>query len=202
MKKIGIMGGTFNPIHIGHLLLAERAKEEMMLDEIWLIPTGCSYMKENTDVLPGEERYQMAQLAAEDKPWMKCLDIEVKRNGYTYSYETLEQLHGMYPDYKFYFMFGADCLFTIEKWKYPERIFANCNIIAAVRNDASVEEMELKKRELEAKYDAQISLLMFPRLEISSTDLRERIRMGKSVSYLIPDKVISYIAEKQFYKNQ
>lgn len=201
MKKIGIMGGTFNPIHIGHLLLAERAKEEIMLDEIWLIPTGCSYMKENTEVLPGEERYQMARLAAEDKPWMKCLDIEVKRKGYTYSYETLEQLREIYPDYRFYFMFGADCLFTIEKWKYPERIFANCNIVAAVRNDASVEEMEQKKRELEAKYDAQISLLMFPRLEISSTDLRNRIRMGKSVSYLIPEKVISYIAEKQFYKN-
>lgn len=201
MKKIGIMGGTFNPIHVGHLILAERAKEENQLDEIWLIPTGCSYMKKNTGVLPGEARYKMVSLAVENQNWMKCLDIEIKRSGDTYSYETLEQLNKMYPDYEFYFIFGADCLFTIENWKYPERIFDSSKIIAAVRNDASVEEMEQKKKDLEEKYSAEIRLLMFPRLEISSTELRERIRKGKSVNYMIPDNVISYILENGFYKD-
>ncbi len=199
MKKIGIMGGTFNPIHIGHLILADRVKDENALDEIWLIPTGCSYMKKDVEILPGEERYKMTSLAIENRTWMKCLDIEIKRAGYTYSYETLEQLKECYPTYEFYFIFGADCLFTIEGWKYPERIFKSCKIIAAIRNDASTDEMQKKKKELEQKYGAEITLFTFPRLEISSTDLRERIRMGKSVNYMIPDQVISYIAEKKFY---
>lgn len=199
MKKIGIMGGTFNPIHIGHLILAERAMEENGLDEIWLIPTGCSYMKKNLDVVSGEERFAMASLAVEGREKIKCMDIEIKRTGYTYSYETLEQLRNLYPNHEFYFIFGADCLFTIENWKYPERIFSNCKVIAAVRNGSSQASMEQKKMELEQKFQAEIRLLPFLNLEISSTELRERIRLGKSVNYLIPDNVISYIAEKKFY---
>lgn len=199
MNKIGIMGGTFNPIHIGHLILAERAMEEKGLNEVWLIPTGCSYMKLNKDVVPGEERYTMAQLAVAHHDRIKCLDIEIKRSGYTYSYETLEQLKEQYPDYEFYFIFGADCLFTIETWKYPERIFRNCKVIASVRNGASITKMEQKIAELQEKFQAEISLLPFLNLEISSTDLRERIRQGKNVKYLIPDAVIDYITEKNLY---
>lgn len=202
MKKIGIMGGTFNPIHVGHLILAERALEEKELDEIWLIPTGCSYLKANTGVLPGVERFKMATLAVEKQEKIKCLDIEIKRAGNTYSYETLEQLKEEYPSYEFYFIFGADCLFTIENWKYPERIFKCSKIIAAVRNDSSTVAMEEKILELEQKFGADINLLSFPRLEISSTDLRERIRVGKSVRYFIPDSVISYIAENRFYMDE
>ena len=200
MKKIGIMGGTFNPVHIGHLTLAERAMEEYGLEEIWLIPTGCSYMKAGTGVLPGEERYTMTKLAVANNQKIKCLDIEIRRPGYTYSYETLEQLRERYPTYAFYFILGADCLFTIESWKYPERILKNCEVIAAVRNGARIDEMRTKQLELERKFCAKIHLLSFPNLEISSTDLRQRIRMGKSVRYLIPDAVVSYIEEKQFYR--
>ena len=171
------------------------------MDEIWVIPTGCSYMKRNVEILPGEERLKMASLAVKSRPWMKCLDIEIKRSGYTYSYETLEQLKKENPDFEFYFIFGADCLFTIENWKYPERIFNCCRIIAAVRNDSSIAEMQDKKRMLEQQYSAKISLLPFIRLEISSTDLRERISIGKSVTDLIPEPVVSYIVEKGFYTN-
>lgn len=199
MKKIGIMGGTFNPIHMGHLALAEHALDDCGLDEIWLIPTGCSYMKQNMDIVSGEDRLTMAELAVEDNSKIKCLDIEIKRSGYTYSYETLEQLNDEYPDYEFYFIFGADCLFTIETWKYPQRIFDNCSVIAAVRNGASVTEMEQRIAELKEKFGAKIRLLPFLNLEISSTDLRERIRLGKSVKYLVPDKVIDYIIKKNFY---
>lgn len=200
MKKVGIMGGTLNPIHIGHLVLAERAMEEMQLDEIWIIPTGCSYMKAGQDIVSGEERFTMASMAVAGHERMKCLDIEIKRSGYTYSYETLEQLRAEYPTYSFYFIFGADCLFTIENWKYPQRIFANCSVIAAARNGASTVDMEDKIQQLQQRFGAQITLLRFPNLEISSTELRERIRLGKSVKYLLPDNVISYIKEKGFYK--
>lgn len=200
MKKIGIIGGTFNPIHIGHLSLAERVMDDCCLDEIWLIPTGCSYMKQNTEVLPGEERLMMTQLATEGNSRLKCLDIEVKRSGYTYSYETLEQLVKEYPDYEFYFIFGADCLFAIENWKFPERIFENCTVIAAARNGSSLSGMEDKIKELNTKFHAKIVLYSFLNLEISSTELRERIRLGKSVKYLIPDKTLEYITKHGFYQ--
>lgn len=201
MRKVGIMGGTFNPIHIGHLILAERALEELELDEVWFIPTGCSYMKKDSvDILSGQERLEMAKLAVQDNPKMKCLDIEIKRNGYTYSYETLEQLKRENEDTGFYFIFGADCLFSIEKWKYPDRIFHSCTIAAAVRNGSSVDAMETKIAELKKRYGADICLLPFPNLEISSTDIRERIKQGKSVRFLLPEKVLGYIEEKRLYK--
>lgn len=159
MSKIGIMGGTFNPIHNGHLALAEYAMDELKLDEVWFIPTGCSYMKKDvSDILPGEERLMMARLATQDNDRMKCLDIEIKRDGYTYSYETLEQLKCEYPENQFYFIFGADCLFTIEVWRYPERIFENCTVVAAVRNGADVTQMKQKIAELSDKYQADICL--------------------------------------------
>lgn len=200
MRKIGIMGGTFNPVHIGHLVLVERAMEDFALDEAWLIPTGCSYMKKDiTDILPGQERFTMTSLAVSGNERIKCLDIEIKRPGYTYSYETLEQLCMDYPDCEFYFIFGADCLFTIENWKCPERIFHSCQIIAAVRNGASIEEMERKKKELMRRFEARIHLFPFCNLEISSTELRERIQCGKSVRYMIPDKTLAYIREHGFY---
>ena len=201
MKKVGIMGGTFNPIHIGHLILAQRAMEELALDEVWFIPTGCSYMKKDSvDILPGQERLEMTMLAVQDNPKMKCLDIEIRRNGYTYSYETLEQLKRENADTGFYFIFGADCLFSIEKWKYPDRIFHSCTIAVAVRNGASVDAMETKIAELKKRYGADICLLPFPNLEISSTDIRERIKQGKSVRFLLPEKVLGYIEEKRLYK--
>lgn len=202
MKKIGIMGGTFNPIHVGHLLLAEWAKETENLDEIWLIPTGCSYMKSDIQVLDAKERFNMTALAAEDNGYMRCLDIEVKRTGYTYTYETLQELKEQYPDAIFYFIFGADCLYSIENWKCPEKIFENCNIIAAIRGDASIKDMELKKKELEVRYNAKITLMNFLSIEMSSTNIRERVRMGQSIRYMVPDSVLSYIEEKGFYKDE
>ena len=199
MKKIGIMGGTFNPIHVGHLLLAEWAKDAEGLDEIWFIPTGCSYMKSNQDIVIPTERFQMTKLAVSGNESMKVLDIEIKRKGYTYTYETLEELKEQYPECHFYFIFGADCLFSIENWKHPERIFANCSIIAAVRGDATREEMKTKILDLQEKFQADIRLLPFLQLEISSTSIRERLKTGQSVRYLVPDSVISYIEEKGFY---
>lgn len=202
MRKIGIMGGTFNPIHIGHLLLAQSALEEFELDEIWLLPTGCSYMKAKRSLLSPIERYHMASLAASENENMKCLDIEIKREGYTYSYETMEELKRTFPETDFFFLVGADCLFTMESWKYPERLFRSCRIIAAVRNGVGMPEMEAKAQVLSRQYQAQIMLFSFPNLEISSTDIRERVRVGRSIRYLVPDEVISYIEEKGFYKDE
>lgn len=202
MKKIGIMGGTFNPIHIGHLLLAQTALERVGLDEVWFIPTGCSYMKSDINIVSARNRFEMVCEAVMDDPKMKCLDIEVKRSGYTYTYETLEELHELYPEFQFYFIFGSDCLFKIENWKCPEKIFGNCSIIAAVRGGASIHEMNGKIHFLHEKYGADICLLPFMNLEISSTMIRERIAKGLSVRYLVPEKTLAYIEKKGFYRDE
>lgn len=198
--KIGIMGGTFNPIHIGHLTLGQWAMNELNLDEVWFIPTGISYQKEKLQVLPGEERLHMTELAIADNVAFKCLDMEVKREGYTYSYETMEQLKRQYPEDTFYFIVGADCLFAIENWKYPEKIFESCILAAAIRGKASLGEMEKKKTQLEARFNGKVVLFPFSKLEISSTEIRSRVHEGKSIEHMVPEKVKKYIEEKGFYR--
>ena len=200
MKRIGIMGGTFNPVHTGHLLLAEWARCEAGLDEIWLIPAGISYRKSQQDIVAAKDRLHMTELAVQGNEYFKCLDLEVKRGGYTYSYETMEELAAACPGDEFYFILGADCLFTLETWKYPERILGCCKLLAAVRDTASMEEMREKKAELENRFGGEILLLPFARLSVSSTEIRTRIRQGKSVRYMIPDSVLTYIEEKGLYR--
>ncbi len=200
MRRIGIMGGTFNPIHMGHLLLAEWVRSEMGLNEIWLIPNAVSYMKSEQEVASAADRLRMTELAAEENDHFKCLDLEIRRGGYTYSYETMEELVQTYPLDEFYFIVGADCLFTLENWKCPERILGCCKIIAAVRDEVSAEEMTKKKKELEQRFGGEILLFSFARLSISSTEIRERLRLGKSVRYMVPGNVLAYIEEKGLYR--
>ncbi len=200
MGRIGILGGTFNPVHTGHLLLAEWARDALGLDEVWFIPTGHSYMKADDCILPGEERLWMVRLAIQDNPFFQCLGLEIERKGNSYSYETLEQLKSMHPENELFFIVGADCLFTIEEWRCVERIFQSCTLVAAVRDDASLDTMREKKRELEQHFPARIILLPFLRTSVSSTEIRERIREGKSVRYLVPEAVLKYIGKKGYYR--
>ncbi|MCM1119471.1 MAG: nicotinate-nucleotide adenylyltransferase [bacterium] len=199
-NKIGIMGGTFNPIHIGHLLLAQWAMEEAGLDGVIFMPTGCSYMKKSTAVLSGAERLAMTRLAITGQDRFACSDLEVNRQGRTYTCETLEELHAVYPHAQLFFIVGADCLFSIETWYHPERIFRHCVLLAASRGGIPMDRLENKKRELMAAYDADILLTVFPNIEISSTDIRERCRQGRSIRYLVPDIVREYIERNQYYR--
>lgn len=202
MRRIGLLGGTFNPIHIGHLALAEWALEEKNLEEIWLIPTGIPYMKDLSELASCEDRLYMTELAVKQNPRFRCLDIEARKKQRSYSFETLEQLHLLYPDNEFFFILGADCLFSIENWKNPDRIFRYCTIIAAVRDDSVLSVMEEKKLALERKYQGTIHLLPFLRMSVSSTEIRQRFRSGKSVRYLVPDAIISYMEEKRLYREE
>lgn len=201
--KIGIMGGTFNPVHMGHLLLAEAALDGAALDQVWLIPTGCSYLKqEGIPPLPARERYHMVELAIADNDRFRCLDIEVNRPGNTYTYETLELLREQYPEHEYYFICGADCLFALETWKYPERLCAACTILAAVRDDADPVEMQAQANLLTETYHAKIQLLPFRRIDLSSSEIRALISHGKSIRYLVPEAVRAYIEEKGVYRNE
>lgn len=199
-KRTGILGGTFNPVHIGHLLLAQWAKEEAELDEVLFLPAGVPYMKEQDRIAEKERRLEMLSLATEDRPDFRVSDIEIKRPGNTYTYETMEELKRMEPFTEFFFIMGADCLFSIDTWKYPERIFASCRILAAARNHSSMQELESQKRFLEKKYRADIILLSFPEISISSSDIRERIQEGKSVRYMITDPVEEYLKRNRLYR--
>lgn len=201
MAKIGILGGTFNPIHVGHLLLAEWAKDALDLDEIWFIPSGCSYMKAGLSVLPGRERVKMVELAIEDSKDFKCLDLEILREGATYTYETLQELHSLHPEDAFYFITGADCLFQLEKWMHPEKILEQATLVAAIRDHSSMEQLEQMKEKLLKKWKGEILLLPFLRFSVTSTEIRERIAQGKSVHYLVPEKTLGYIMEKGYYRD-
>lgn len=202
MRKIGCLGGTFDPIHIGHLMLAEWAISALALEEVWFIPTGQSYMKTDHSVSPGAERLHMVKLAVEDNSRLKCLDMEILRPGYTYTCETMEELNSQHPDTEFYFIQGADCLFTLDSWKYPDRILKCCTVLAAVRGDADLSCLEPKRRELLSKYGGNIILLPFMQLSISSSEIRERVLAGKSIRYMVPDKVLKYIEEKGIYREE
>lgn len=199
-EKIGVMGGTFNPIHTGHLLLAQWAMEEAGLDGIIFMPTGHSYMKATNEVLAGPERLAMTRLAIAGQDCFLCSDLEVSREGNTYTYETLESLQNMYPQAQLYFIVGADCLFTIENWYHPEKILRRCILLAASRSGMPMDKLEEKRQELETAYKAEILLMAFPNIEISSTDIRERCRQGRSIRYLVPDNVREYIEQHQYYR--
>lgn len=199
-KKIGIMGGTFNPIHAGHLMLAQWAMEDAELDRILFIPAGCPYMKDTNHVLDGKNRLKMVELAIEGNPYFAASGMEIVREGYTYTCDTLEQLQAENKNASLYFIMGADCLYSIEKWKDPERIFKACTVIAAARNASPIEKMEKKCLELKEKFGAGIRLLQFPAIELSSTNIRERVANQQSIRYMVPENVRAYICDNHLYQ--
>lgn len=198
--KVGLMGGTFNPIHTGHLLLAENARTSFGLDEVWFLPSGCSYMKAQSEVLSPRERLHMTRLACSGNPHFRVSSIEVEREGYTYTFETLTQLQEQYPEYDFYFLVGADTLYSMETWKHPEIIFEKAGILAAVRDGKSMDDLQCQADHLNEKYNARIRLIPSANVEISSSDIRSRCQKGLSIRYLVPEAVRIYIEENKLYE--
>ena len=199
-KKVGIIGGTFNPIHFGHLMMAEHAYSEFDLDEILFMPTGRSYFKDDS-VLDKKIRSNMTSIAIGDNPHFVLSTIETDKEGNSYTYETLEDLIEANPDVSYYFICGADSLFQIENWRCPDRIFKAATLLVATRDDKAKDELLKKADELKNRYDAKIEVMNFPRVEISSTDIRNRVSKGLSVKYMLPDGVIDYINEQGFYRD-
>ncbi len=199
--KIGIMGGTFDPIHIGHLLLGMFAYEDFGLDEIWFLPNGNPPHKQTKE---GEEalqhRIEMVRLAIRDVPYFKLCLHEANEKDHSYTYKTMQELRELYPEHTFYFILGADSLFAIEEWRYFREIFPTCTILAAMRDDKDVVDMLKQIDYLKENYQADISLLRAPLLEISSTTLRQRASLGKSVAYMVPQAVDAYIRKHALYR--
>ena len=199
--KIGIMGGTFDPIHIGHLLLGMFAYEDFGLDEIWFLPNGNPPHKQTKE---GEEalqhRIEMVRLAIRDVPYFKLCLHEANEKDHSYTYKTMQELRELYPEHTFYFILGADSLFAIEEWRYFREIFPTCTILAAMRDDKDVVDMLKQIDYLKENYQADISLLRAPLLEISSTTLRQRASLGKSVAYMVPQAVDANIRKHALHR--
>ncbi len=201
-KKIGIMGGTFNPIHFGHLLLAEQAAELLALDEVLFIPSGNPYMKDTSSLLDGRIRAEMTALALENQPAFHVSTMEIDRKGATYTYETLLILRDENPDNEYYFIMGADNLLTVETWKNPDIFLQNCIIAAAVRGTGTEDKIQKIASHLIYEYQADIRILPARFIDISSSEIRDRVAEGKSIRYMLPDQVIDYIYKNGLYREK
>lgn len=202
--KIGIMGGTFNPIHNGHLMLGEYAYRSFGLDQVWFMPNGNPPHKAGISAsYSADIRARMTELAIQNVPYFRLEDYEVRRQEPSYSYQTLEHFKEIYPKDSFYFIIGADSLFDINKWMKPERILKICTILAAFRGDKNNSKIMNQQIELlKNKYGAEtdIRLLTSPLMDVSSHELREMISKGKSISGLVPEAVEQYIQEHGLYR--
>lgn len=198
-KRVGIMGGTFNPIHLGHLIVAENAYEELQLDEVLFVPSGIPYMKDGTEVLDAKIRIDLVGEAIEDNHHFALSTIEVDRGGNSYSYETIESLKKANPQTEYFFMVGADSLFTMEKWMYPEKIFGEVTVAVASRGGIEPDKMEAQISYLEEKYNAKIVVLHSRAVELSSTQIRERVRNGQSIRYMVRYKTEQLIRKNGLY---
>ena len=196
------MGGTFDPIHYGHLMLAQNALDTFLLDEILFVPSGTPWLKESTKVLSKNKRVSMTGIAIEDNPNFALSTIEIDREGNSYSYETVEELKKEQPDTDFYFIMGADSLLEIERWKHPDRLMADCTLLVAVRDDCDKEGLKKQIAYLTDKYQADIRILPANRMDISSTRIRQMIQEGKSVRYMLPDQVIRFIQKNHLYQQE
>ncbi|MCP1101067.1 nicotinate-nucleotide adenylyltransferase [Aequitasia blattaphilus] len=200
--KIGIMGGTFDPIHNGHVTLAENALSHFSLDKIWFLPNGNPPHKGNENILsPLVDRITMVRLAIENKGDFSFCDYEATNDRVSYTYSTMEYLQKVYPENEFYFIIGADSLCSFESWKYPERILKICHILVAYRDEVDTKkELSYYMENLKEKYQGNLSYLPAPKVEISSSMIREHIQQGVDIGDMVPLNVYNYIKTKGLYR--
>lgn len=199
-RRIGIMGGTFDPVHNAHLALARQAYEQFSLDEIWMLPNGNPPHKRDTRQAAMECRMQMLRLAIRDIPFLKLCDVEKSGREYHYTYETLRQLNRQYPDTQFYFIMGADSLFDFDGWREPGIISKECILLAAVRDHCSRARIQEKIRDLEARYGTVVHMLDTPNMDVASEDIRKALAEQREITHLVPPAVAEYIRCQKLYR--
>jgi nicotinate-nucleotide adenylyltransferase len=190
--RIGVMGGTFDPIHHGHLVAASEAAAMLDLDEVVFVPTGRPSLKQHPGVTPAEHRYLMTVIATASNPSFMVSRVDVDRPGLTYTVDTLRDLRGVYPEADLFFISGADAIEEILSWKDADQLWGMAHFVAVTRPDH-----QLSIQGLPAE---SVSVLEVPALAISSTDCRRRAREGEPVWYLVPDGVVQYIAKHGLYR--
>jgi nicotinate-nucleotide adenylyltransferase len=186
--KIGILGGTFNPIHIGHLILAEEAREKLGLDKVVFVPAFLPPHKDNSDIAPAGERLEMVKLAIAGNKYFLVSDSEIKRDGRSYTIDTIKEFKTKYPHDELYFIIGSDLLKYLDDWKDLNEIIKMVKFIAATRPGFALE-----------KIPAYISTVAIRAVDISGFEIRNCIKEEKSFRYLLPDAVYKYINRKKLY---
>ncbi|MFH1583999.1 MAG: nicotinate-nucleotide adenylyltransferase [Actinomycetota bacterium] len=205
MLRIGIMGGTFNPIHYGHLVTAEEARIQFNLDRVLFIPTGDPPHKEGQKITNAQQRYLMTVMATGSNPYFYVSRMEIDRPQPSYTMDTVKDLHEVYKDSQIFFITGTDAVLDILTWKNPAEILNLCIFIAATRPGYELDRLNNIKKRLKdelgiADINEKIHIIKIPALAISSTDIRNRVRTGKPIRYLLPEGVANHIYKMNFYK--
>ena len=212
--RLGIFGGTFDPIHLGHLRLAEEVGEELELERVYLIPAAVPPHKEGRPIASFHDRLVMVRLAAEESPFFEPFDLEGRRQGLSYSIETLKELHRLFaPDPDLYFILGMDAFYEIETWHEYTRLFDYAHFVVIPRPGAPSEQLETFLATLDVRFIKQGQNHVFSGpsgkelifkqatlMDISSTNIRERVGAGKSIRFLVPREVRTYIGEEGLYR--
>jgi nicotinate-nucleotide adenylyltransferase len=197
--RIGVLGGTFDPIHLAHLAAAEEVRVRIALERVLFVPAGLPPHKLHVNVTPTEHRLKMVELAIADNPHFTLSRVDIDRFGPSYTVDTIELLHDEYgPDAELYFIMGSDSLAELLTWHKPERLIRLCRIVALTRPGHRVDLKELNR--LLPGAIARVQLLDMPLLEISGTDLQRRVRAGLSIKYLVPPAVETYIRQHGLYQ--
>ena len=201
--RIGILGGTFDPPHLGHLLIAETARVALDLESVLFVPAGEPWLKSGQRITAAQQRLRMVQLAVADNPDFCVSDCEVRRNGASYTVDTLRELRRAYPDdTEFFFVVGSDVLEQFHRWKEPDEILRLCRLAVIERPGAPAEGLAvLAGRFPDAAASGAVVLVPGPRVDFSASELRRILAEGQSVRYQVPDAVAEYIKQHELYRN-
>ncbi|MFZ7101853.1 MAG: nicotinate-nucleotide adenylyltransferase [Peptococcaceae bacterium] len=202
-KAIGIMGGTFDPIHYGHLVTAEAVRSEFELEKVFFVPSGNPPHKNPDQVSDSQHRYLMTFLSITNNLYFETSPLEINRPGKSYAYDTLKIFHDKFPGYQIYFITGADAIKEILTWHRVEEVLDLCYFVAATRPGYDLE--DLKKEELKVlpeEYLKRILIIEVPAMAISSTNIKKRVKEGKPIKYLLPEAVEHYIYKNKLYLSE
>ena len=193
--RIGIMGGTFDPIHHGYLVAASEVADRFQLDEVVFVPTGNPWQKAGRTITAAEDRYLMTVIATASNPRFSVSRVDIDRGGPTYTMDTLRDLREQFPNAQLYFITGADALSSIMSWRDWEHMFELAEFVGVTRPG-----YELSEDMFPEEIQRRVHLIEIPAMAISSTDCRERSGQGRPVWYLVPDGVVQYIGKNQLYQ--
>lgn len=197
--KIGIIGGTFDPVHNGHLIIAEYARTSLGLDKVIFIPSGMHPFKDNKKITEPKKRIDMILLAIDSNPYFEVSSLEIDRLGTTYTIDTMTSLKDEYLGDELYFIFGSDIIFELDKWKSIDELSHLCKFILLDRPGKEDQELHKKIEELKSSYNIHIEKIKSPIIDISSTEIKERTSQKLSIKYLVPDAVEEYILNHNLY---
>lgn len=197
--NIGILGGSFDPIHNGHLHMAVCAHQAFPLDQVWLMPAGHSPNKDETVMTPATERFRMCEIAAQSYDWLYVSSLEINSKERSYTFRTMQKLTADYPMHRFFFLMGGDSLDYFEKWSHPDIIARLSTILVIPRDQFDTSQLKEKIQVLQRHFDCDIRIVPCAEYPISSTEIRKRLYEGQSHEEDFPPGVLAYIRKNQMY---